>query len=56
MVVRAAYQSDRPSTWIAERAKIAPVVLPFTIGGDAEAKDLVSLFDDTLARLSKGAQ
>ncbi len=55
MVLRAAYQSDRPSQWIAERAKIAPVVLPFTVGGDAEAKDLFSLFDATIARLLKGA-
>jgi zinc/manganese transport system substrate-binding protein len=56
MVLRSAYQSDRPSLWIAERAKINPVVLPFTVGGDAEAKDLTSLFDDTIARLLKGAQ
>jgi zinc/manganese transport system substrate-binding protein len=56
MVLRSAYQSDRPSLWIAERAKITPVMLPFTVGGDAEAKDLTSLFDDTIARLLKGAQ
>lgn len=53
MVIRAAYQSDRASQWIAERAKIPAVALPFTVGGDAEAKDLFSLFDDTLARLLK---
>jgi len=53
MVIRAAYQSDRTSQWIAERAKIVPVVLPFTVGGDPEAKDLFSLFDDTLTRLLK---
>src|SRR5437764_1172306 len=53
MVIRAAYQSDRASQWIAERAKIPAVVLPFTVGGDAEAKDLESLFDDTIARLLK---
>jgi zinc/manganese transport system substrate-binding protein len=53
MVVRAAYQSDRASQWIAERAKIPAVVLPFTVGGDPEAKDLFGLFDDTLARLLK---
>ena len=40
MVMRAAYQSDRASQWIAERAKINAVALPFTVGGDAEAKDL----------------
>ena len=56
MVLRAAYQSDRPSQWIAERAKINAVVLPFTVGGDDGAKDLFGLFDDTIARLLKGAQ
>ena len=56
MVLRAAYQSDRASQWIAERAKINVVMLPFTVGGDDAAKDLYSLFDDTIARLLKGNQ
>jgi len=56
MVLRAAYQSDRASQWIAERAKINAVMLPFTVGGDDAAKDLYGLFDDTVARLLKGAQ
>ncbi|HEY5308665.1 MAG TPA: zinc ABC transporter substrate-binding protein [Casimicrobiaceae bacterium] len=56
MVIRAAYQSDRASLWIAERAKINAVALPFTVGGTAEARDLYGLFDDTIARLRKGAQ
>jgi len=56
MVIRAAYQSDRASQWIAERAKINVVVLPFTVGGDDAAKDLFGLFDDTVQRLMKGAQ
>ena len=56
MVIRAAYQSDRASQWIAERAKINVVVLPFTVGGDDVAKDLFSLFDDTIQRLLKGTQ
>jgi zinc/manganese transport system substrate-binding protein len=56
MVIRAAYQGDRASQWIAERAKINAVVLPFTVGGTAEAKDLFGLYDDTIARLLKGAK
>jgi zinc/manganese transport system substrate-binding protein len=56
MVLRAAYQGDRASQWIAERAKVTPVVLPFTVGGDDQAKDLAGLFDDTIARLLRGAQ
>ncbi len=55
MVIRAAYQSDRASQWIAERAKIKAVALPFTVGGTDGAKDLFGLFDDTLQRLLKGA-
>lgn len=51
MVLRPAYQHDAPSRWMAERAKIPAVVLPFTVGGTPEASDLVALFDDTLRRL-----
>ncbi|HEY1057239.1 MAG TPA: zinc ABC transporter substrate-binding protein [Limnobacter sp.] len=51
MVVRAAYSSDRPSNWLAEHAGIPAVELPFTVGGTPAAKDLFSLFDDTIARL-----
>ena len=56
MVLRAAYQSDRASQWIAERTKINAVTLPFTVGGDDQAKNLYLLFDDTIQRLLKGAQ
>jgi len=55
MVIRAAYQSPRASEWIAERAKITAVALPFTVGGTDGAKDLFGLFDDTIARLLKAA-
>jgi zinc/manganese transport system substrate-binding protein len=56
MVIRAAYQSDRPSQWIAERANLKQVVLPFTVGGDDRATTLQALFDNTIERLLKGAQ
>lgn len=51
LVLRAAYQNDGPSQWIAGRAKIPAVVLPFTVGGSKEAQDLFALYDETLARL-----
>lgn len=56
MVLRGAYQSDRASQWIAQRTKMNVVTLPFTVGGDPEARDLFGLVDVTLARLLKGAQ
>ncbi len=54
MVLRAAYQDARPSEWIAQRAHIAAVELPYTVGGSEKAKDLHGLFDDTIARLLAG--
>lgn len=51
MVIRAAYNSARPAEWLSAEAKLPIVVLPFTVGGTPQAKDLASLFDDTLARL-----
>ncbi len=55
VVIRAAYQSPRASEWLAQRAKINAVALPFTVGGTEGAKDLFGLFDDTIARLLKAA-
>ena len=56
MVIRAAYQDERPSEWIAQRTKIKAVSLPFTVGGSPQAGDLYGLFDDTIARLLAGLQ
>jgi zinc/manganese transport system substrate-binding protein len=56
MVLRTAYQSDGPSLWIAGKAGIPAVVLPFTVGGTAAAGDLFGLFDDTVQRLLQGAR
>ena len=50
-VVRAAYNDPQASEWLSTRAKIPAVMLPFTVGGSDKAKDLFSLYDDTLARL-----
>jgi zinc/manganese transport system substrate-binding protein len=55
MILRAAYNDGRGAEWLAERTKLPIVVLPFTVGGDEQAKDLFSLFDDTIQRLLKGA-
>lgn len=50
-VVRSAYNDPRAVEWFSERAKIAAVTLPFTVGGSPQATDLFSLYDDTLSRL-----
>ncbi|TBO31104.1 zinc ABC transporter substrate-binding protein [Aquabacterium lacunae] len=53
LVLRAAYADGRGSQWLAERARIPVVVVPYTVGGSARAQDLFSLFDDTLDQLLK---
>ena len=56
MVLRAAYQSEGPSQWIAGKAGIPAVLLPFTVGGTQEAGNLFGLFDDTIQRLLKATR
>jgi zinc/manganese transport system substrate-binding protein len=51
MVLYAAYQDARPSTWLQQNAGVPAVKLPFTVGGSERAQDLFGLFDDTLQRL-----
>lgn len=53
MVLRTAYNADSHSLWIAGKAGIPAVMLPYTVGGTTEAKDLYGLFDDTVQRLLK---
>jgi zinc/manganese transport system substrate-binding protein len=51
MVLYAAYQDPRPSNWLQQNAGVPAVKLPFTVGGSDRAKDLFTLFDDSLERL-----
>ncbi len=55
LVLRAAYQSPRPADWLAQRAGIPALALPYTVGGSERASDLFGLFDDTLDQLLKAA-
>jgi len=50
-VLRAVWEGSRATDWFAANSGTPAVVLPFTVGGNDAAKDLTSLFDDTLARL-----
>lgn len=53
LILRAAYQDGRSSQWLAERAKLPVVVLPYTVGGSDRAQDLFGLFDETIDLLLK---
>jgi len=51
MIIRSSYNSGHASEWLAERTKLRVVVLPSTVGGNDNAKDLFSLYDDIIGRL-----
>lgn len=51
MVIASAYMNDAPAKWFSEKASIPEVILPFTIGGNEQAKSLTALYDNTIARL-----
>lgn len=55
-IVRAAYQGTKPADWLAQRTDVPAVTLPFTVGGDAQSKDLFGLFDSTLDKLLGAAK
>ncbi|MBK9657085.1 MAG: zinc ABC transporter substrate-binding protein [Rhodanobacteraceae bacterium] len=50
-ILSAAYQDPKAGEWLAERTGVPALVLPFTVGGDDQAKDLFGLYDATLDRL-----
>ena len=50
-VLRAAYNDGRGADWLAQRAHIPVVVLPFTVGASERSNDLFSLYDDTIRLL-----
>jgi zinc/manganese transport system substrate-binding protein len=51
-ILYSAYEDPRASEFVAGRIGAAPVMLPFTVGGTARARDLFGLFDDTIDRLA----
>lgn len=51
LILRNAYNDSKAADWLAAKVHAPVVTLPFSVGGTPQAKDLFTLFDDTLARL-----
>jgi zinc/manganese transport system substrate-binding protein len=51
MILRNAYNDSKAVDWLSEQIHVPVVLLPYSVGGTPEAKDLFGLFDDTLNRL-----
>lgn len=52
-ILVAPFENEKAAQWLSEKAGIPIIKLPFTVGGNAQAKDLKSLFEDTVNRLEK---
>jgi zinc/manganese transport system substrate-binding protein len=50
-IIRAPFQSAKPSDWLSERTGIPAVLLPLSVGGTDAASNLFKWFDDILDRL-----
>jgi|LNFM01.1.fsa_nt_gb zinc/manganese transport system substrate-binding protein len=55
MVIRSSYHAEAPAKWLASKINVPSIVLPATVGGTAEAKDLFSMFDDAIRRMLAAA-
>jgi zinc/manganese transport system substrate-binding protein len=55
-IVRASYNSPRASEWLAARSGIPIVVLPSTVGGTKDARDLFRLYQSIIERLLNAAK
>ncbi len=55
-IVHAAYQDSKASNWLSQRTGVPVLNLPFTVGGDAQSKDLFGLFDSTIQKLLGAAK
>jgi zinc/manganese transport system substrate-binding protein len=56
MILRNAYNDPKAAEWLAARVHAPVVLLPYSVGGTPEAKDLFGLFDDTINRLLGAAK
>lgn len=56
LIVYSAYNNPKAAEFLSERTRIPSQMLPYTVGGSENAKDLFGLFDDTLARLLAGVK
>jgi zinc/manganese transport system substrate-binding protein len=51
MILRNVYNDPKAVEWLSQKIDVQVVLLPFSVGGTPEAKDLFGLFDDTINRL-----
>ena len=54
LIIRSPYDPAKGATWLSKKTSRPAIVMPYTIGGNANATDLFSLFDESI-RLIKSS-
>ncbi|SEK75647.1 zinc/manganese transport system substrate-binding protein [Colwellia chukchiensis] len=52
-IIVASYQDPRGAKWLADKADLPVLVLPFSVGGNKQSGDLFSLYDSVLTLLTQ---
>ncbi|MBA6290020.1 metal ABC transporter solute-binding protein, Zn/Mn family [Colwellia sp. MB3u-4] len=52
-IIIASYQDKRGANWLAEKSNLPVIVLPLSVGGNEQSKDLFSLYDSILDLLTQ---
>lgn len=50
-IVIAAYENPKAAEWLSDKTHLPVIILPYTVGGNDNAKDLFSLYDETISKL-----
>jgi zinc/manganese transport system substrate-binding protein len=50
-IIRAPFENEKPAEWLSSRLDVPIILMPYTVGGNDDSADLVSLYDATIALL-----
>ena len=50
-IIRAPFENEKPAEWLSSRLDVPIILMPYTVGGNDDSADLISLYDATIALL-----
>ena len=50
-IIRAPFENEKPAEWLSSRLEVPIILMPYTVGGNDDSADLISLYDATVALL-----
>jgi zinc/manganese transport system substrate-binding protein len=52
-IILTPFENEKPALWLSDRLDVLHIDLPFTVGGNEQAVDLFSLYDETIRMLAE---